>query len=163
MRLQNVQRNDLQRPTVSGLQIHGTGLTRIHGFQPCPGANAPGIARLEAWKVELRGGRDEVVALATSKFQEGVVDHTAHRVGASVAVIGVATPVAIPTGERVVGTRFEFAAEDIDAGVHEHSTFTFANEGLFAAFSEAQPPNESLEWRTVRGLLSTPQQDVQFT
>jgi hypothetical protein len=138
-------------------------LTRIHGFQPCPGANAPGIARLEPWKVELRGGRDEVVALATSKFQEGVVDHTAHRVGASVAVIGVATTVAIPSGERVVGTRFEFATENIDAGVHERPTVTFANEGLFGAFSKAQPPNESLEWRTVRGFLSTPQQDVQFT
>lgn len=163
MRLQNVQRNDLQRPTVGGLQIHGTGLTRIHGFQPGPGANAPGIARFEAWKVELRGGRDEVVALATSKFQEGIVDHTAHRVGASVAIIGVATTVAIPTGERVVGTRFEFATENVDAGVHEGATPTFANEGLFAAFSKAQPPNESFQWRTVRKPLSTPQQDVQFT
>jgi hypothetical protein len=156
MRLQNVQRNDLQRPTVSGLQIHGTGLTRIHGFQPCPGANAPGIPRFETWKVELGGGRDEVVALATSKFQEGIVDHTAHRVGASVAVIGVATTVAIPTRERVIGTRFEFAAKNIEAGVHVGGTMAFANEGLFAAFSKAQPPNESLQWRTVREPLSTP-------
>jgi hypothetical protein len=99
MRLKDIEWNDFQRPPVRGLQIHRTRLSSIDSIKPCLSANAPRITLFQAWKIELRGWRDEVVALLLGKFKKGIGDNTAHRVGASVSIVGVAASVAVPTGE----------------------------------------------------------------
>jgi len=118
MRLKHVQRNDVKRTLVRGFQIHGARLARIDSQQPGPGTDAPSITGFQSGEIEARCRRDEIVAHVTGEFKEIVVQDTAHRVGTVVVVIGVATAIPIPTGQRVLGAGLEFGTEHVHAGVH---------------------------------------------
>ena len=102
MGLQHIKRNDVERPLMGGFQIHRARLSLIDCSQPCSGTHAPRITGFEPREVELRGRGEEIVALFLGEREEGLIDHATHGVRSSVAGIGVATPVAIPTRERVV-------------------------------------------------------------
>ena len=119
MRLQHVKRNDVKGAFVSRLQIHRATHAGVHRQQPCPSANAPGIARLQSGKIESGRGRDEVVTHVLSKLEEIVGQDATDGVGPTVAVVGVAASIPVPAGERVLRTGLKFGAQYIHAGVHE--------------------------------------------
>lgn len=102
MRLKNVQRNDVERPLVRGLQIHRARLARINGKEPRPCTYTPGVTGFQAGKVESRRWRDEVVAHVSGKFKEVIVKHTAHGVRPVIVVVRVAASVPVPSGQRVL-------------------------------------------------------------
>ena len=118
MRLEHVQRNDIKRPLMCGFQVHRTRLARIDRQQPGSSTDAPRITGFQSGEIESRCGRDEVVAHVPGEFEEVVVEDAAHRVGTVVVVVGVATAVPIPTGQRVLGAGLKFGTEHVHTGVH---------------------------------------------
>jgi hypothetical protein len=87
---------------VGGFQIDRACFPSVHRFEPGSSANAPRIACFEARKIELGGRRHEVVTSFFGESQEGFVHDATDRVRTTIGVVGVATPVSIPTREWVV-------------------------------------------------------------
>ena len=103
---------------MGGFHINRARHAGVYGLQPRSSANAPGVPRLEAGEIEMRGWRNEVVALVQSKLEKIIGHHTTDGVRATVVVVRVATTVAIPSGEGHLGTRLQGRTEDVDAWVH---------------------------------------------
>ena len=131
MRLQHVKRNDVEGAFVGRLQIHRATHACVHRQQPCPSANAPGIARLQSGKIESGCRRDEVVTHVLSKLEKIVGQNATDGVRPTVAIVGVAASIPVPASERVLRTGFEFGAQDVHAGVHGQMDRDATYERLF--------------------------------
>src|SRR5258706_8946280 len=99
--LERRERNDCKGFLVRCLERHrgrAPGLVRL---APGPRADAPPIARLEAWKPVLGRRRDQVVALVARELEERRGDLRAYHVQAEILGPGVAAPVAVEAGARL--------------------------------------------------------------
>lgn len=103
---------------MGGFQVNGARHAGVYGLQPRSSANAPRVPRLEAGEIEMRGWRNEVVALVQSELKKIIVHHTANGMRTSVVVVRVATTVTIPSGEGHLRTRLQGRTKNVDAWVH---------------------------------------------
>jgi len=100
MRLENLQRNNIQGPLMGCLQIHRASMAGVDGVEPRSGTHAPPVPGLQTRKTELWSWGDEIVALIAGKVEKGFVDDAANGMGTTVAIIGVAATVTVPARQR---------------------------------------------------------------
>ena len=131
MRLQHIKRNDVKGALVGRLQIDRATHASVHRQQPCPSANAPGIAGFQSRKIEPGCRRDQVVTHILGKLEEIVGQDATDGVRPTVAVVGVAASISVPASEWVLRTGLEFGAQDIDTGVHGEKDGGATYERLF--------------------------------
>jgi len=106
-----LERDDIERAFVRGLQHHGRGDACRERFFPAQRAEAPVVAGLEAWETELRARGDQVVAAAPGEFEELGGHAGADDVQAAVVLVGVAAAVAEEPCERIEGAGLEVGAD----------------------------------------------------
>ena len=82
-------------------------------FDPAGHANAPAIAGLQPWKVELGMWRDEVVPIEHGEIEELLRYLHADRVQPEIFRPGATITVAIETGERFTAATFQFGPENV--------------------------------------------------
>ena len=107
MEFKQLQRHDVEGPLVRCLQIHRACCTRFGRSAPRRCADAPLIAGFQAWEVEMRSSRHQVVTGVFGKMEEIFVYDAAHRVHPAIVLVRVAAPVTVPPRKRVDRTRFE--------------------------------------------------------
>ena len=82
-------------------------------FTPSKHAQTPEIARLQARKVPLRVGRDQIVPTDDAELEELTCHQGATRVLANIIRPCIAAAVAKKSGQRIRGTAQEWATKDI--------------------------------------------------
>jgi len=117
MGLQPLEGDEVQSPGVSAFEHHRRRTARVVGLAPAQGADAPSVTRFEAGKAVRRTRGDQVVASFELVVQEGCCHARADDVAANVTLVGVAAPVAVPAGKRVVGAGHQLGAQDVE-GLH---------------------------------------------
>lgn len=105
--------NVLERGLMRCFQNHGAACARALCFQPSGGADAPTIARLEAWKTELRHGRGEIVTVPRRRLQKGFIDDAADGMDTGVVRAGIAAAVSIEAGQGIRAARLQRLSQHI--------------------------------------------------
>jgi hypothetical protein len=107
------KRNDLQSPLMSRCEDDRRRRAIKMSSQPVRSGNTPSIAGHESGKLVSGHWRAQIVANAALMLKELTGDHCANRVTADVLGAGVATPVSVEPGDRVVTAGLQFTAEHI--------------------------------------------------
>lgn len=108
--LEHLQRHDVEGRRLAALEYYSGRDTRLMGFEPAIGAQAPAITGLETWEVELgpRGG--EIVTLGPCVAEKGVGHLGADHVPAAITGLGAAETVTVKAGFRVVAAGLQCRA-----------------------------------------------------
>ena len=105
--------DELQGVDVGGFEDDGRSLNGIECLRPAGDAEAPLIARIQAWKVVFRDGGGKVVAALPAEGEKGVCHHRADRVQAFVIRSGAAVAVTIKAGDGPVAAGLQWGSEDV--------------------------------------------------
>lgn len=126
MRLQHMQRHNIQSPLMGGLQIGLWGAAFIMRLQETRSAEAPLISGFEPCEVKLRPGCGQVIAHIFGECQKLCGHHGADRMAALIFCAGVAMTISEKTGDRIQGTGGQLLAQHVYGGILFHHEVTMA-------------------------------------
>jgi len=110
MLLEKLQRDNLECLFVSCRNDHWASDPLFGCVLPGLRADAPSIARGEAWESMLGNGCHQVVPLGESELQELPCYDAANRMQAPVIPVGIAAPVPVPPSQRVLRALLQILA-----------------------------------------------------
>jgi hypothetical protein len=87
--------------------------TRMMGFKPSHGADAPMITRRKAWKTILRSWMCQIVALLLRKLQEGLINFGTDEMLAVVVRVSVAVTVPKEASHRGSAANLKRSSQNI--------------------------------------------------
>eukprot|EP00825_Cyclidium_porcatum_P038778 TRINITY_DN4574_c0_g1_i13.p1 TRINITY_DN4574_c0_g1~~TRINITY_DN4574_c0_g1_i13.p1 ORF type:complete len:218 (+),score=7.92 TRINITY_DN4574_c0_g1_i13:566-1219(+) len=141
--LEQVERDDLQGSLIGRIQRDFRRLAGTIRLNPAGGAKAPALASLEAWKIEFRARRRQVVAGCLGICEEFFGKHDTDGVTAKIVFRGVAAPITEKAGYRLVTTGQQRPTQDIEliATPREITRFhgssgDFVDPGLLDGFKD---------------------------
>lgn len=99
------------------------------GLFPAQGAEAPFIAGLEAGKLIIGDGGDQVITPGFGKSQKFLGHHCANDVPAGILRAGMAVAVPVKAGHRIGAARLEGRAEYVFCLFHNYQKITKKSSG----------------------------------
>jgi hypothetical protein len=112
-RLQLLERDEIERTLVRGLQKNRGRDSGVKCFSPAHGAQAPAVIGFQAMKAVLWPWRHQVIATHLRELQKLSRHARADHVRARIVFAGVATTIAKVTGQRIKRTRTQGLAQHV--------------------------------------------------
>ena len=122
MRLQLLERDELDRGRVRRLEINGRRDAPPHRFLITRGAETPFITRLETGKIPLRMRRHQIVSLKDRVIEKFPRHLHANRMLPDVLGTGSAISVPIKSGHRIATTAAELSPKNVRRHLRDNST-----------------------------------------
>ena len=146
MCFQDVQRNDLNRGALSGVEHYRRSHPILLGLLPAWCTHTPVISGLKTRETELRLRSAQIIALSPAVAEETFRHHAADTVTSDVAHIGSTVSISEPTRHRLTAAHFQRLTQNVQIARLAY---------VFREWFRAHDPIESMrslpkEWHIAR-------------